>query len=53
MLQKYPDIRKKTRIEDFKKFFTKKKSGSAHFNINGKDIIILLLKSTIGSYSYL
>lgn len=53
MLQKYPDIRKKTRIEDFKKFFTRKKSGGAHFSINGKDIVILSLKSTTGSYSYL
>ena len=53
MLQKYPDIRKKTRIEDFKNFFTKKKSGGAHFSINGKDIVILSLNSTTGSYSYL
>lgn len=52
MLQKYPDIRKKTRIEDFKKFFARKKSGSAHFRVDGKDIVIFRLKSTSGSYHY-
>jgi ribosomal protein L1 len=52
MLQKYPDIRKKTRIEDFKKFFARKKSGSTHFRVDGKDIVIFRLKSTSGSYHY-
>ena len=52
MLMKYPDIRKKSRIEDFRKFFTKKKRGSAHFSVDGKDAVIFRLKSTSGSYHY-
>jgi hypothetical protein len=49
-LMKFPDIRKKTRIEDFKKFFTRKKGGSAHFSIDGKDIVIYKLNSVGGDY---
>lgn len=48
MLQKYPDIRKKTRIESFKKFFSRKKEGNAH----GEDVVIFRLRSTSGLYHY-
>jgi hypothetical protein len=49
-LMKFPDIRKKTRIEDFKKFFSRKKDGSAHFSIDGKDITIYKLNDVGGGY---
>lgn len=47
-LKKFPDIRKKNKIEDFKKFFTRKKS--AQFSINGKDIVIYRINSVDGDY---
>jgi len=47
---KYPDNRIPSKIERFKKFFSKKKSGNAHFAIDGKDVLIYTIRTVDGEY---
>ena len=50
ILKKFPDIRKKEKIETLTGLFKKKRTGSHHFIINGKDVIIYRINSVGGDY---
>lgn len=50
ILLKFPDIRKKSKVETLTKLFKRKQIGSHHFIIDGKQVVIYRINSTGGDY---
>ena len=50
ILLKFPDIRRKTKVETLTRLFKKKRTGSHHFVIDGKKVVIYRIDSVGGDY---
>jgi hypothetical protein len=50
ILLKFPDIRRKTKVETLTRLFKKKRTGSHHFVIDGKQVVIYRINSVGGDY---
>lgn len=50
ILLKFPDIRRKTKVETLTRLFKRKRTGSHHFVIDGKQVVIYRINSVGGDY---
>ena len=50
ILLKFPDIRKKSKVETLTKLFKRKRIGKHNFVIDGKQVVIYRINSTGGEY---